>query len=256
MNKASILALTRNKSVQIGVATVLSAAAGWTGSFYFNKMRLRAYYEEISNREIQEAKSFYTLLNKSGPDNDSPEKVLERLHGSDAVEALKTYKGHPVEAPVFTEEELQVEEAPPVTVVNNIFIKDGVPDNEAFDYDAEVAQRSTDAPYIISHDEYYQNETDYDQATLTYFEGDDVVADDRDQPLPDPEVTVGDENLARFGHGSKDNNIVYVRNDELEVDFEILRSNGKYAKEVLGFDEDQLQHSDNSGVHRFRKYHE
>ncbi len=87
-----------------------------------------------------------------------------------------------------------------------------------------------------------------EQVSLTYFDGDDVLVDDRDQPVPDPDDSIGEDHLGRFGVGSKDNNIVYVRNDRLELDFEILRSNGKYAQEVLGF----IEHSEHRGVRKFR----
>ena len=56
--------------------------------------------------------------------------------------------------------------------------------------------------------------------------------------IPDADDAVGEMNLHRFGHGSGDNNVVYIRNDRLENDFIVLRSQGEYAKEVLG-----LRHS-------------
>jgi hypothetical protein len=54
---------------------------------------------------------------------------------------------------------------------------------------------------------------------------------------------VGDDNL-RFGYGSNDSNMVYVRNPRIEMDMEIVRSQGTYTKEVLGFDDEaELKHS-------------
>jgi hypothetical protein len=94
-----------------------------------------------------------------------------------------------------------------------------------------------------------ENEPDHIQHTLTYFEGDDVLTDEEDQPINETDDTVGNANLLKFGHGSKDNNIVYVRNEKLDLDFEITRSKGSYIKEVLGF----IQHDDRKRVRSFRR---
>jgi hypothetical protein len=50
--------------------------------------------------------------------------------------------------------------------------------------------------------------------------------------LYDASEIVG-QNL-RFGHGSKDPNVVYIRNPRLEMEMEILRDPSSYEKEVLG----------------------
>lgn len=263
MNTGTIKSITKNKHFQIGVVSVFSAVAGGAGGYFFAKKRLRPYYEEISNREIAEAKEFYGRLHKNDDENDSPEKVMERLHGSAAVEALQTYQGgHPVHAPVATEADLMEEFEPKVVKIteaieiveekHNVFADSSPIESGNFNYEEEVPLRSGEKPYIITHDEFYEGEKDYEQITLTYFDGDDVLVDEQDQPVDDPEDTIGEDHLVRFGHGSKDNNVVYVRNDRIEADFEISRSFGKYAEEVLGF----IEHGDRHGLRKFREYDE
>jgi len=46
---------------------------------------------------------------------------------------------------------------------------------------------------------------------------------------------VGERNLNLFGHGSNDASVVYVRNDKLELIFEVVRSPNSFAEEVHGF---------------------
>lgn len=116
---------------------------------------------------------------------------------------------------------------------------------EEFDYAAEVDRRSPDEPYVITHDEFMENENGWEQNTLTYYNGDDVLTDEKDVPVPDIEAVVGSESLTKFGYGSRDKNVVYVRNEKLESDYEITLSMGEYAKEVAGF-----QHS--APLRRFR----
>ena len=63
--------------------------------------------------------------------------------------------------------------------------------------------------------------------------------------IDDINGTVGQDNMKRFGHGCDDPNVVFIRNEKLATDFEVLRHNGSYAEEVLGLVEtdDHVEHS-------------
>jgi hypothetical protein len=54
--------------------------------------------------------------------------------------------------------------------------------------------------------------------------------------VPDVEEVVGEENMERFGVGSDDNSIVYIRNDKLDVAFEVVLDQRSYAQVVMGAD--------------------
>lgn len=100
----------------------------------------------------------------------------------------------------------------------------------------DTSRRGDGRPYILTLQEFNDGDPEYDQNTLTYYEGDNVLADERDQPINNGiETIVGGEGNLRFGHWSEDANVLYIRNDELQIDFEIVRSFGKFAVEVLGF---------------------
>ena len=49
---------------------------------------------------------------------------------------------------------------------------------------------------------------------------------------------LGEERWSRFGHGSNDAAIVYIRNDQVEIIYEVVRSPISYAEEVHGFSHD------------------
>jgi hypothetical protein len=104
---------------------------------------------------------------------------------------------------------------------------------------AETAARAEKHAYVIHLDERGQ-EDGYDEITLTYYQGDDVLCDAEDKVVDDQERVVGVENLDKFGHGSNDVNVVYVRNDAMQLDIEIVKSDKTYAEEVHG-----LAHADN-----------
>jgi hypothetical protein len=145
-------------------------------------------------------------------------------------------------------------EEEPELIVRNVFESDN-PDTY-FDPEEEAERRATkpNEPFVITADEFNENETDYEQQCLTYYDGDDVLADQQDQPIPEIDKVIGYENLLRFGHGSGDPMLVFIRNNKLEVDFEVTHSDGKFAKEVLGFD-DELKHEDKRPK-KFRPRHE
>ncbi|QWY82390.1 hypothetical protein SEA_AFLAC_58 [Gordonia phage Aflac] len=115
-------------------------------------------------------------------------------------------------------------------MASNVFDTHGV---EPLRVDNEE-DRASGNPYIISVSEFMENDPQYQQNTISFYQGDSVLADESDQPIPDINSIVGERNLQRFGEGSGDPNIVFVRNDRLEVDFEITQSLGTYAEEVLG----------------------
>lgn len=126
-----------------------------------------------------------------------------------------------------------------------------------WDRHAELRRRSPDRPYVVHVDERYEMEG-YNEVTLTYYVADDVLCDERDEVV-DPERRddmVGEANLDRFGHGSNDPNIVYIRNDNLEILYEIVRSPNSYAEEVHGLPGDtHIQHGgyDSGNLERMRR---
>lgn len=140
------------------------------------------------------------------------QRLIDQAH-SDVKETM-----HAVEPETDWENEV---------VHQNVFDSHGESTHENLDR----SNRDSSFPYIISSEEFNDADLDFNQNTLTYYEVDRVLVDERDQPL---EVgTVGEHNL-QFGNASGDQNIVYIRNHHLEVDFEICRSYGSYAVEVLG----------------------
>jgi hypothetical protein len=137
-------------------------------------------------------------------------------------------------------------EAPTVVNVFNNGEDPEVEMTDAWDIEEELKNRSPEVPYVVhrnEHEEGPEGPDEYEKFTLTYFEGDDILCKEDDTVITDPDAVIGLGNLSRFGHGSGDPNIVYVRNDTLKVDLEIVHSDGKYATEVAGFKEDEIQHS-------------
>lgn len=92
-----------------------------------------------------------------------------------------------------------------------------------------------DEPYVISPEEY--GEGSYTTISLTYY-SDGTLADDEDEIVEDIEDTVGSDFAEHFGDYEEDS--VFIRNDRLRCDYEILRDNRSYA-DVAGIDPDNTE---------------
>lgn len=123
-------------------------------------------------------------------------------------------------------------------------------DDGSWIYEDELATRTPDEPYVIHRDEFIEDEMGFHQETVTYYGGDQMMGDSRDKPIYGFHKIMGE---LKFGHGSGDKSVVYIRNEKMRMEWEVLLHPGQYALEVLGFEaergDEELKHS----VQRFRR---
>lgn len=84
---------------------------------------------------------------------------------------------------------------------------------------------SVDKPYVIAPEEFGELD-DYETISLIYY-ADQILADDNDVIVDDIEDVVGFDSLNSFGEYEDDS--VFVRNDRLKCDYEILLDQRKYS---------------------------
>jgi hypothetical protein len=210
-------------------SVLASLTCGAAAGYLYAKRTLLEKYDRVLEEQLALTRGYYKALYKQDG-YSTPEEALKTLaenNGSaepvqsqgkdfeDALDALREYQGdHPIQATRGDAE----------AVLTNVFrsADSELPSPEIVE---EVAARSHRMPYIISQDEFLANESGYPQVTITYYEGDEVLADDRDEVIENPDVNIGMKNL-RFGHRSDDPNVVYIRNDKLKTEFEACRSMG------------------------------
>ncbi len=151
-------------------------------------------YARIAQEEIEAVREVYMKH-----DDDSVEPVVDEEPAVVIPESV----------PEFTEQE-RVDYA---NIASNYTTEKGVP-------------KPVSKPYVISPDEFDEN--GYQTVSLTYY-ADGVVEDDFYDVLSDEEIEekVGRDSLNHFGEYEEDS--VFVRNDELETDYEILRDSRRYA---------------------------
>lgn len=237
--------VTNNKLVLVGTA-IVSLGAGVAIGYKVAKKRLEPKYEALARDEIREAQEHYKKLSAKS-EYPTPADAVAALIPEEAQEALEQYQGKPrtvgrvVE---ITEDEhglhvkAQRDEEVQEVQHRNIFVNGAPLNADEWDYDVELEQRNEDKPYIIHEDEFNENEPDFEDMVLTYYSADGVLTNDQDEIVDDVEGLVGSRNLKKFGHGSSDKNMLFIRNHRRGLNIEISRSMGSYSKEVLNYDED------------------
>jgi hypothetical protein len=223
----------KNLQWMIAAGTVLGMAAGGAAGYLVAKKQLEQKYDEIAKHEIEEAKQFYSVLYKKG-DFKTVEGAAKKLLGTDekpAAAAMIAYNKAFVPGGM-------VEPATVKDISRNVFKNAKTTEGTRADFEQEVLNRTEEAPYVISYEEYMENENGYTQLSMTYYAGDGVLADERDDQIEDLDDMVGENNLGRFGAWSNDAAMVYVRNHIRQLEFEIARTEGKYSVEVAGLSED------------------
>lgn len=94
-------------------------------------------------------------------------------------------------------------------------------------YTEEKTPAPIQTPHVISPDA-FGDQDGYDEISLTYY-ADGTVADDSDRAMSEDEIeeTIGKDSLTHFGEYEDDS--VFVRNDRLKADYEILMDPRPYA---------------------------
>ena len=155
---------------------------------------IRKYYEKLSRDEIESVKETFSKFKKT-------DETITKTEEPD--DNKKT------EAEVFPE-------------------KDYIDYAKAIDKMKESHKKKNEverAPYSISPDE-FEKDNGYSAIDLTYYSGDGVLADDEDEIIEDIEGTVGKDFMNHFGDYEDDS--VFIRNDNLKTDYEILKDNRSF----------------------------
>lgn len=247
-NLEEAAAVTRAINTQVVGAFMGGTAFGVVLGFYFgyrfNKARLKIAAAKEAADEIDKIRQTYAAR-ESGragadgivlavPDSTGREGFVPYPTRKPSVEEIVEQRGY--STPEVADTEPRPLRPPvPVTPPVNFARPDRTTQAGQWSYAREQATRSPDRPYIIHHDEFFDAESVYEKTSYILYEGDTVLVGEDGQPLADANATVGMGNF-RFGYGSEDENIVYIRNDKLSLDIEITRNPGRYEEEVLGLD--------------------
>lgn len=255
---------------RVVIASLVSGVTGLVAGGAITYLVTRKTFAERAQRDIDEVKASYAerfdgkkVVNAYGdmPGPAQPGDVVRTPLGNISKAEMKQAQefvqrlGYTTPTPVVeesSEPEVVVEET------RTVSIYDRKPDENVgrevespllVNYDAD-ARKAAHKPYLISHEDFHNTETEWDKMSIMYYEDDDVLTDEKDKPVDDIEYLIGEEHLDFFGlRSGGDKNQVFIRNPQLSSDFEVTRHAGAYTEVVLGIPKD----SDKVGIPRFRR---
>jgi hypothetical protein len=203
------------------IGLVVGLIAGGVAGYFLARRRLETKYEKIAEQEIDDMREHFRARLVSR--EEKPD-----LAGLDTKVSELNYAAEQQPG----ELNVQVERTPEQ---QNVFdrIHTEKDADEGWDFAAEMASRTPELPYVIHYNERGERD-DLEEISLTYYAVDDVLCDQEDKVVDDQDRVVGLVNLDKFGHGSNDSAIVYVRNEYLHLDIEVVKSPNSYAEEVHG----------------------
>lgn len=224
----------------------IGAVVGFYFGHKFNTAKIKAEAFKETEEEISQLRAIYLQKTIAAENTDKPsvEAIVEQRGYSVGADAPQPPQ-RPLKAPVPTNEVMR--RPAPAAEPQQTEIQ--VEHKDEWDYATELQNRSPDAPYVIHQNEYKNSNPEYSKVVYTYWAVDDVVTDTEDNhPITHGDIVVGLDNL-KFGHGTDDVDVVYVRNDRLETDMEICRVHQSFEEEILGYsrnDGDDHNHNPNA----------
>lgn len=95
-------------------------------------------------------------------------------------------------------------------------------------------------PTVITLEEFTDEKDHFDKLTINYYAEDDTLVDEREDIITNVNALIGEDALLCFGESSDDPDVVYVRNERLSIDYEVIRINKSYQETVLGIKKPQV----------------
>lgn len=125
------------------------------------------------------------------------------------------------------EDECEEEPASPEEIQEQIISENGYTQySNTVKQEEREEEENVEKPYVITPEEF--SDSDYNSETLTYWT-DGVVTDSDEERLSDDQIEelIGKDSLTHFGEYEEDS--VFVRNDSLRTDYEILADTRAYG---------------------------
>ena len=166
---------------------------------------LKTKYEQIIREEVESVREAFEVDKTKGESTEELDGDLEELDNEEEIgepSPMEQYKSTIKGAKYLAEHDDLLHEE---EVYNNM-----------------------DKPYVISPDDYGDPDVGYDTESLDYYEGDGVLTDSFGEIVENVDELVGRDFANHFGDYEKDS--VFIRNDEMEVDYEILRDYRSYSE--------------------------
>lgn len=191
---------------------VLGAAAGSLATWKLIEKK----YKDIAQEEIDSVKDTFSKMKK----NEYPDKLEDYPDFEEFDDSDDSYDSDDEDPK--SEQKIDRNNKPDIVEYAKILSETGYT-NYAERQDKKekkgVKPVEDERPYVISPDEFGEKDG-YENVTLTYY-ADGVLTDYFDNVISNVDEVVGFDSLDHFGEYEDD--VVFVRNEKMETDYEILR---------------------------------
>lgn len=181
----------------------------------------KSYIQEKADEEMAAVRAFY---HKKFDSKDDEEFLTVKIPVGEIEETIPS-----------NESKLD----PEFLAIAASYISDVLEDDSGFiddeeedypEYEPDIPEETVEQPYQITEEEFGEFD-DYECVTLNYFL-DQVLTDEYFDPIEDPKRYVGDVESMPDYFGEFEDDCVYVRNDELRCDYEVIFILDTYAHRI------------------------
>lgn len=176
---------------------VMGLASGSFGAWYYAKK----YYERIAQEEIDSVKEAFAT--KEERESEKTDDISENNEAAVKTDEVK----------------------PNIVDYAAKLHKEGYTNYSSVTESREDEEMNEDKPYVIPPESFMEND-EYEHTSLTYY-ADGVLTDENDEVIDDVDAVVGEDALNHFGEYEDDS--VYVRDDVLKIEYEILLDQRNYS---------------------------
>lgn len=241
----------KNQMVREAIIFIGGLVVGAAGSFYFAKK----YYQKKADEEIRAVEAAFTekvneledekndalnvaskaIINSNGYNKEDPGSQ-EFLKNKSTLEGfVKTSAADRTNYTEYFEknskETIEVDDHPRDDGEEGDLGSEGSLEAEDRGMEAvtQIGERaiSTAGIYEIQYDE-YGSKPGYDFKEIYYYVGDGVVVDDEEQFIENPDFILGNV-LHDTGFDGDNTRNIYIRNENISTDFEVMKIDGSYA---------------------------
>ena len=184
------------------LAFTVGVAAGASVTYIL----IKKYFKKIADDEIDTMREYFQT---------------KRAEGVDAIEE------EPDDAEIKEARDEHQEDKPNIREYASLIKKENYTNYSDTATDKKKEVDDVEKPYVITPEEF--GELDYSTISLTYY-SDDVLTYESDELVEDVDDIVGADFAEHFGEYEDDS--VFIRNDRMKTDFEILADKRNYSDVV------------------------
>lgn len=116
--------------------------------------------------------------------------------------------------------------------------------------ESRMGPRDDSDPYLISMDDFYNDNGHYEKETWTYFDKDNTICNQEDEMIIEVSEWIGYDNIGILKGISTDHRhrVIYIRVEKHDTDIELIYNSGSYLEQVAGEPYEPTEGYDSEGL--------